>query len=166
MRFAIPLNVVFRAAAVSTLCGALSGCAAVGVALLGAGATAGAAHHMGGVNFRTFTEPFVKVERAALAALQRMGITIESTEKVDDNTTLIRASTPARSIEVQLELLTPQTTRMKSVAYHAGGLLVDGATGSEIISQTEFSLTPAMNGNGHGKSNGNGKPKPLAKRGA
>jgi hypothetical protein len=157
---------VVQIAVLSAVCASLSGCAAVGVALLGAGATAGATHHMGGVNARTFTEPFIRVELAALAALQRMGITVDSTEKIDDNVTLIKASTPARSIEVQIEVLTPQTTRIRSVAYQAGGLFVDGATGNEIISQTELGLVPVSNGNGMGNGNGNGRPKPVAKRGA
>src|SRR5262245_61641724 len=100
MKLAPIVQLASRTLVLSALCAALSGCVSVGVALLGAGATAGAAHHMGGVNSRTFTEPCAKVQLATVAALRRMGITVESTEQVDDNVTLIKASTPARNIEV------------------------------------------------------------------
>jgi|SRR5262245_32083160 len=158
------LSLVGRGVTLGALCAALSGCAAIGVALIGAGATAGASHHISGINYRTFTEPLPKVESATHAALKRMGITIESTEKVE-NLTVIKAFTAARNIEVQLELLTPQATRMRSVAYQSGGIIVDAATGGEIISQTELALTYNGN-NGNGNNGNNAKQKPVAKRGA
>jgi hypothetical protein len=155
--------IALRAFAVAAACALLQSCAAVGVALLGVGGTAGTSHHMGGVNYRTFTEPRGKVEVAAYAALKRMGIKVESTER-QETTTMIKASTEARIIEVEIEALTPQTTRVRSVAYQYGGLLTDGATGGEIIQQTEVALTPKAPNKANG--NGNPQPKPVAKRGA
>jgi Protein of unknown function (DUF3568) len=161
------MRVIGRAVVLSALCSTLSGCAALAVALVGAGATAGASYQLSGINYRTFTEPMKKVESAVHAALTRMGITVDSTELVE-NVTVIKASTPARSIELKLEPLTAQTTRMRSVAYE--GIVVDGATGNEIINQTEVTLVTngnghKTNGNGNGNGTGNGRQKTAAKRG-
>jgi Protein of unknown function (DUF3568) len=119
---------------------ASAGCAAVGVALLGAGATAGAAHHINGINYRTFTRSLARTEAAAQAALNRMGIIVESTERAD-KLSVIKGSTPTLTIEVQLESLTAQSTRVRTVAYQHGGLMVDAATANEIIRQTEAALS-------------------------
>lgn len=114
-------------------------CEPVSITMLGVGAGAGVAHHMGGIAYKTFTEPQPKVKKAALAALKRMAIQVDKVEKID-NGEMIKARAMDRNIEIELESLTPNTTRMRAVARKEGGLLVDSATAVEIIMQTEKSL--------------------------
>jgi hypothetical protein len=117
----------------------VSGCLAVGATVAGVGAGVGAAHHLGGINYKTFTEPLPKVEKATLVALKRMAIEVGSMEKTT-NGKIISAKAADRDITIELEALTPNTTRMRSVARKNGGVIVDSATGVEIIIQTEKAL--------------------------
>lgn len=117
----------------------LAGCDPVSLTLLGVGAGAGVAHQMGGMAYKTFTEPLPRVKKATVAALKRMAIKIESTEKTSTGE-ILKAKAADRSIEVELEALTPNTTRIKAVARKDGGILVDSATAVEIIVQTEKAL--------------------------
>jgi hypothetical protein len=114
----------------------LTGCAAVATGLVSVGAGFGISHRLGGTNYRTFTEPLTKVQNAALTALKRMAIQVDSTQKTKTGE-LLKATAGDRRIEVELEALTPNATRMRSVAMHQGGLLLDSATGLEIVVQTE-----------------------------
>jgi hypothetical protein len=94
-----------------------------------------------GITYRTFTAPSSKVKSATHAAFNRMGIKPVSTSKVDGNE-VIRASASGREIEVELESLSPNTTRMRVVAKN--GLFYDSATATEIILQTEKVLDRAL----------------------
>ena len=58
-----------------------TGCSAVALTGLGVGASAGASHGMGGYTYKTFTIPIAKVRSATMAALKRMAINVESSEK-------------------------------------------------------------------------------------
>lgn len=115
---------------------ALAGCDPISLTMLGVGAGTGVGHQLGGIAYKTFAEPASKVKRATLAALKRMAIKVESTEKID-NGELIKAKAADRNIEIELESLTPNTTRMRTVARKDGGVIVDSATAVEIIVQTE-----------------------------
>lgn len=61
-----------------------------------------------------------------------------STQKVPGGE-LIQANTPDRQIEVELERISSNTTRMRTVAKN-GPLFYDSATATEIILQTERML--------------------------
>jgi hypothetical protein len=115
--------------------GTTSGCVAIGATALGVGAAVGVNHTLGGIVYKTFTEPLPKVKRATLTALKQMEITVASVEKTKDGE-LIKAKASNRAIEVQFESLTPKTTRMRVVA-ESDGILKDSATATEIILQTE-----------------------------
>jgi len=130
-----------RAFLLIALCLSLSGCAAVATGLVSVGAGLGISHHISGTNYRTFTEPLLRVKNAALTALKRMAINVESTEKTKSGEVL-KASVGDRRIEVEIEALTPNATRMRSVAIYRGGLVLDAATGLEIVAQTEKALQP------------------------
>lgn len=106
--------------------------------MLGVGASAGVAHQMGGLAYRTFTAPLPKVKAAALVALKRMSIKVESVEKTT-NGEILHAMAADRKIEVELEALTPSTTRIKAVA-RKDTILTDSATAVEIITQTEKAM--------------------------
>jgi hypothetical protein len=116
----------------------LSACEPLSLAALGIGGTAAVNHKMSGTPTRTFTAPLAKVRIASIGALKRMGITTDGTKKIE-NGEVITARAGNREIEVELEFLTVNTTRMRVIARN-GSLFYDGATASEIIAQTEKSL--------------------------
>jgi hypothetical protein len=117
----------------------LNGCAAVGLTLfgVGAGVTAGTAvsYTLDGVAYRTFTASLPKVEKATLTALNQMGIKVEGKEKAEDGQ-VIKATATERQIEVQLETVSANTTRIRTVVKQ-GVFFKDRATATEIILQTE-----------------------------
>jgi len=125
----------------------LSGCAAVGLTLfgVGAGVSTGTAvsYTLDGTAYRSFTAPLPKVETATLAALNRMGITVKNKEAANkdrpEQGKLIYASGADRDIEVELEAISPKTTRIRTVAKQ-GTFFKDRATATEIILQTEKAL--------------------------
>jgi hypothetical protein len=115
-------------------CLLLAGCDPLSITALGVGGSTAVNHKVGGTSYRTFTAPIAKVKTASLAALRRMGIKAGDMKKIE-NGELILAQAGKREIEVELESLTPNTTRMRVIA-RDGGFLYDGATASEIIVQT------------------------------
>lgn len=115
----------------------LAGCEAAALTALGVGASAGVSHTLSGITYRTFAEPLPKVKAASLKALQRMQIKVAGTSRIE-NGEQIKARAADRDIEIELEALSPNTTRMRVVA--SQGLLKDSATATEIIMQTERSL--------------------------
>ena len=117
----------------------LGGCAAVGVTMLGVGAGLGAAHQLSGISYKTFTESLPEVKRATILALRRMAIEVSAVERMENGERIV-AKAADRDIEIELESLTPRTTRMRSVARQDGGIFVDAATAVEIIIQTEKAL--------------------------
>lgn len=123
-----------------TLCAVLllSGCEPLSLTALGIGGSTAVNHKLGGTSYRTFTAPIAKVKTASMQALQRMGIKAGAMKKIE-NGELITAQAGKRDIEVELESLTPSTTRMKVVA-RDGAWFYDSATATEIIAQTGRSL--------------------------
>lgn len=113
-----------------------SGCAGVALTAAGVGGGVAASHHMGGHAYRTFTAPIPKVRAAVQAALRKMAIRIERTEKTELGERVI-AKAGDREIEIELEALSANTTRVRAVVSKDGGVLVDAATAIEIINQTE-----------------------------
>ena len=123
-------------AVAAVLCVSLGGCAAVGLTALGVGMATGVGHTLGGMVYKTFTAPQAQVKRAAQGALGRMQVKVVKTER-DGSTETIHAKAGDRDIDIVLESLTPNTTRMKVTARQNGGILSDGATATEVILQTE-----------------------------
>lgn len=125
--------------------GLLSGCAAVGLTLfgVGAGVTTGTAvsYTLDGVAYRTFTAPLPRVRSATLTALNNMGIQVNDKLKTEQGETIKAAGTD-REIEIELEAVTPKTTRIRTVAKQ-GWFFKDRATATEIILQTEKVLNGA-----------------------
>ena len=115
----------------------LAGCVPLAITGAGVGASAGITHTMGGITYRTFTAPLPKVKSATMAALNRMGINGVKQSKEEGNEVIL-ANASGREIEIQLERLSPNTTRMRTVA--RSGFFYDSATATEIIIQTEKAL--------------------------
>jgi Protein of unknown function (DUF3568) len=117
----------------------LSGCAAVGMTLFGVGAGVATgtsvSYTLDGIAYRTFTAPISQVEGATRTALDRMGIKIEATSKTEQGKA-IKAVSNDRQIEIELEMVSLKTTRIRTVAKQ-GIFFKDRATATEIIMQTE-----------------------------
>ena len=114
----------------------LDGCAAVALTAAGVGMATGVSHTLSGMVYKTFTAPQAQVKRATYGALNRMQIKVVK-DKRDGSTDAIQAKASDREIDIELEALTPTTTRMLVTAKKEGGILRDGATATEIILQTE-----------------------------
>ncbi|HET9700587.1 MAG TPA: DUF3568 family protein [Burkholderiales bacterium] len=128
------IGLMGRGAAVAALAVVLAGCEPLALTAMGIGASTGVSHALGGITYRTFTVPLPKVKSATMTALGRMGIKVDGASKIE-NGALIKARATDRDIEIELEALSPSTTRMRTVAKK--GLLYDSATSTEIILQTE-----------------------------
>jgi uncharacterized protein DUF3568 len=120
---------------------ALNGCVAVGLTTLGVGMATGVSHTLSGMVYKTFTTPQAQVKRATLGAFKRMQITVVESKRKGSTETIV-AKAGDRDIEVELEALTPNTTRMLVTAKKDGGILRDGATATEVILQTEKIVGP------------------------
>lgn len=126
---------------------ALQGCAGgLGLTLLGVGAGTGAStgvnHTLGGITYKTFTAPPEEVHSATRSAMSAMGIAVESDrlgEGDDAKTRQISGKTNDRDIDVQIEEITPKTSRLRVVASQ-DMLFKDSATATEIIMQTAQAL--------------------------
>jgi hypothetical protein len=114
----------------------LGGCAAVGLTALGVGMSTGVSHTLSGIVYKTFAAPQAQVKKATLGAFNRMQIKVLQAKR-DKSTETILAKAGDRDIEVELEALTPATTRMTVTAKKDAGLMRDGATATEVILQTE-----------------------------
>lgn len=119
----------------------LTACEPLSMAALGVGGSAAVNHRVGNVGTRTFTASLPKVKTASLTALRRMGVQADAAQKTDHGE-VITARAGNREIEVELESLTSNTTRMKVIARTSGSFFYDGSTAAEIITQTERQLGP------------------------
>jgi Protein of unknown function (DUF3568) len=115
----------------------LNSCAAVALTLFGVGAGVATGTSVG-YAYRTFTAPLPQVEGATRTALNRMGIKIGATAKTEQGKA-IAATGKDREIEVELEVISSNATRMRTVAKQ-GFFFKDRATATEIILQTEKAL--------------------------
>jgi len=105
--------------------------------MFGVGTAAGVQHTLTGIAYRTFSAPLARVRASVNAALKHMDITVAGTERID-NGERIKARAADREIEIDLEAISPRTTRMRSTA--RSGVFMDAATATEIILQTEKAL--------------------------
>jgi hypothetical protein len=131
------------AAAVVLALGSMSlgGCVAVGLTALGVGMATGVSHTLSGMVYKTFSTSQGHVKRATMTAFQRMQIKVVESKRKGTTETIV-AKAGDRDIEVELEALTPNTTRMVVTAKKDGGILRDGATATEVILQTEKFVGP------------------------
>lgn len=113
----------------------LQGCAAVALTAGGLAAGVGINHTLSGIAYKTVVSPLPNVRLATLKTLNRMEINV-----IDENETeqgwQITADAADRDIKIELEQLTPTTTRMRVTANKENSFLKDSATATEIIAQT------------------------------
>jgi len=121
----------------------LSACAApAGLAVFGA--SAGVAmgtsvdYTLNGIAYKTFVSPMPTVRQATLSGLSRMGMKVVQEKKTGSGWT-IAATADGREIDIDLERLTPRTTRMR-VEANNGVVFKDRATEAAIIDETADAL--------------------------
>jgi hypothetical protein len=121
----------------------LQGCAAAGLAVVGAGAGVGMGtgveHELSGIGYKVFTTPVDVVHHATRATLVRLAMPITADTRTKDGWSLT-ATAADRTIDIELERLTPRTTRMRVVANKGDLFFKDSATSTEIILQTAQTL--------------------------
>jgi hypothetical protein len=130
---------LLRRVALLAACLLLTGCVAVGTTLAGLGL----GHQLGGIQYRTFTEPLPKVSRATVTAFKRMAFKLD-TIQITRTGEVIRGTAADRKFEVELESLTASTTRMRALAKNQMGIIVDASIAQEIIRQAEKALAPEL----------------------
>lgn len=128
----------------------LQGCAKVTLALVGT--VAGAAAFVGldvvvertlnAIVYETFTAPLDDVRRSALDALGRMGMPVTEDARTDAGWT-IAAIAADRTVEIELERLTPDATSMRVAVSEGRIFFKDRATAWEIAKQTAQRLENA-----------------------
>jgi len=123
-------------AAILATCLTAGGCVPLALTAAGVGMGTGVSHMLGGIVYKTFAAPQPKVQHATVAALRKMQIKVTETKR-EDNKQLITARAADRDIDIEIEALTPNTTRLTVVAKKDGGLVRDSATATEIILQAE-----------------------------
>ena len=118
----------------------LTACVAAATTAAGMGGSAAISHTMNGITYRTFTTTAPRVKAATLSALDRMKIKVVSEGKLDkNNVRIITAKSTGRNIEVQIEPISANTTRMRVIA-KSSSFFYDSATADEIIMQTKRQL--------------------------
>jgi hypothetical protein len=119
----------------------LNGCAGAGIGMTlfgtgaGVAASTGVSHTLNGIAYKTFTTPVQDLESSTVQALDNMGIAVERAEDMETGRKIV-ARAEARTIEIELERLSSQATRMRVTAIQGIPLLRDSATATEIILQT------------------------------
>ena len=127
--------------AVMSLVG-VTGCAAAGLTLFGvwAGVSSGTgvSYTLDSVAYKTFTAPEEGVRAATLKTLKRMDMEVKENQPAESGRRIV-AVAGDRTIEIEVDRLTSQTTRMR-VNAKQGMFFKDRATAAEIIIQTERTL--------------------------
>lgn len=119
-----------------------SGCAAIGLTLLGVGAGVsagtGVSYTLDSIAYKTFTVPEEGLRAASLKTLKRMDIEVKDNQPTDAGRKIV-AQAGDREVEIELDRLTARTSRMR-VNVKQGWFFKDRATATEIIVQTERTL--------------------------
>ena len=95
-------------------------------------------YNMDNIAHRTFTEPHYNTTLASTQAMKKMQLQIRQIDTYEKRTD-IYATAPELKIEVGIESITANTTRV-SVNTYKGVFIKDKATANEILSQIEMFL--------------------------
>jgi hypothetical protein len=127
-----------RIFALIAIMGALQGCAAAALTAGSIAGSAGISHTLSGIVYKTFSVPAKDLRVATLKSLNLMQIKVTKDE-VAEFGWKIEGAAYERQIAIELERITPSTTRMRVVTSEAS-IFKDAATSTEIIEQTANSL--------------------------
>jgi len=125
----------------------LGGCASLALTAGSIAGGAGIDHTLSGIAYKTFAEPLPSVRFATLKTLNRMAMDVTKDEQPqDEKEWSIEATATDRRIDIELEPVTPKTTRMRVVVNKGDVFFKDAATGTEIIVQTAETLAERVQG--------------------
>lgn len=117
----------------------LQGCAAVALTAGGIAAGVGANYTLSGIAYKTVVAPLPATRLATLKTLNRMEMNISQDEKTDEGWQ-ITADAEDRKVDIELEKVTPNTTRMRVTVDKGIAFFKDRATATEIIAQSVLRL--------------------------
>jgi hypothetical protein len=131
----------------------VEGCAGVGLALFGVGAGisggTGVNYTLDSIAYKTFAISEPDLRAATVTTLKRMAITVTENEATESGRQ-ITATAGDRTVDIELDRITPKTSRMR-VNVKKGWILRDRATAGEIIVQTEKTLEHRVLASKNGK---------------
>lgn len=113
----------------------LQGCAAVALTAGGIAAGVGVNYTMSGIAYKTVIAPVPETRLATLKTLNRMQVKVLQDEATYEGWE-ITGEASDRNIDIELEELTPTTTRMRVTVDKGQILFKDRATATEIIAQS------------------------------
>jgi len=118
------------------------GCAAIGLTLFGVGAGVsggtGVSYTLDSVAYKTFAASEADLKAATLHTLKHMAMDVTATEKKDEGTE-ITATAGDRTVGIEIDRITPKTSRLR-VVVKKGWIFRDRATAGEIVAQTADAL--------------------------
>src|SRR5262249_37990183 len=118
------------------------GCAGIGLALFGVGAGVsggtGVSYTLDSIAYKTFATSETELRTATLQTFKRMAIDVTETQKTESGSE-IKATAGDRTVEVEIDRITPRTSRLR-VVVKKNWLLRDRSTAGEIIAQTADTL--------------------------
>ncbi|MBT3306936.1 MAG: DUF3568 family protein [Alphaproteobacteria bacterium] len=132
-------NIASRLIAASLGLMVLQGCSGVIATAGSMAADAGLDHTLSGISYKTFSTSIDTMRAAAFNTLDRLDMEIADQVRKPNGWTII-AIARDRTIEIELEALTRQVTRMRVVAHEGGLFFKDASTATEIIIQTAQTL--------------------------
>lgn len=113
----------------------LQGCAAVALTAGSLAGGVGVNYTMSGIVYKTVVAPLKNTRLATLKTLNRMEVNVQKDEATKEGWKIVAAAAD-RTIHIQLERLTPTTTRMRVTVDKGDIFLKDRATATEIIAQS------------------------------
>lgn len=137
----------------------LAACDPITMGLVTAGGGVAVNHQMSSTITRTFSLGSAPVEAAVLSALDHMSIQVKHREQ-HGNVESIQAVAGDRAVSVQIEPVT-RTSTLIEVAVRQDLLSMDGATGREIVAQTELALNQQAGSASMGALAANTPPTPA-----
>ena len=130
---------VLRAALLTAGLLAAKGCAGIPLTVAALTTGVGVDQMANGVAYKTYPLPTERVRRAALEALDRMAIAVvaDSEERTGWR---IQGATEERRVNIELEPVTSETTRMRVVVHKGSMFSKDSETGRMIVVRTSEAL--------------------------
>ena len=118
------------------------GCVGVGLTLFGVGAGVsggtGVSYTLDSIAYKTFAASETELRSATVQTLKRMAIDVTETQKTESGTQ-ITATAGDRTVEIEIDRITPRTSRLR-VVVKKDWLFRDRATAGEIVAQTADTL--------------------------
>ena len=114
-----------------------SACEPISLALLGAGAGVGLGYNLDGYAYKTEMMSASTVEKASVNALGRMGIDVTGKKTHENGVLMVFGRAEDRNVIIRLEPISKRSTQIRTQVRMPSVILLDKATASANIAQTE-----------------------------